>query len=149
VDPAGTITTFAGTGAPAFSGDGGPAASADLSNPNAAATDDAGNVYISDAANGRIRRVDPSGTITTVAGDGTSIGTPISLAVDAAGTLYVGDSSTSVVYAIAGGTKTALVGDGRASGRLQGVSAETFHFTNPLGVTVDGAGGFFIGDTFA
>ena len=73
----GIITTVAGTGEPGFSGDGGPATSALLNTPNAIAVDGAGNIYISsggagesDVLNRRIRRIDPSGIITTVAGTG-------------------------------------------------------------------------------
>ena len=71
------ITTVAGTGEPGFSGDGGPATSALLNTPNAIAIDSAGNIYISsggasesDVRNRRIRRIDSSGIITTVAGTG-------------------------------------------------------------------------------
>ena len=73
----GIITTVAGTGEPGFSGDGGPATSALLNTPNAIAIDSAGNIYVSsggasesDVHNRRIRRIDSSGIITTVAGTG-------------------------------------------------------------------------------
>ena len=73
----GIVTVVAGTGEPGFSGDGGPATSALLNTPNAIAVDSAGNIYISsggasesDVHNRRIRRIDPSGIITTVAGTG-------------------------------------------------------------------------------
>jgi len=70
VDPAGIITTFAGTGRAGFSGDGGPAGRAQLDLPRGVGTDAGGNVYIADSLNQRIRRVDAAGTITTVAGRG-------------------------------------------------------------------------------
>ena len=70
VDPSGIITTIAGTGEEGFSGDGGPAVEAHLNFPRGVAVDAAGNVYIADHGNHRIRKVDPSGTITTVAGMG-------------------------------------------------------------------------------
>ena len=66
----GVITTFAGTGDGGFSGDGGPATQAHLSFPSRVAVDANGNVYIADARNNRIRRVDPEGVITTFAGTG-------------------------------------------------------------------------------
>src|SRR5690242_10559551 len=74
VSPSGTITTFAGNGTSGFSGDGGPATSASLFAGSAVpglAVDSAGNVYISDSNNQRIRKVNPQGIITTVAGNGT------------------------------------------------------------------------------
>jgi DNA-binding beta-propeller fold protein YncE len=69
VTPDGTITTIAGDGIPQMNGDGGPATSASLNHPDGVAVDRAGNVFIADTFNNAIRRVDPEGTITTVAGD--------------------------------------------------------------------------------
>ena len=66
----GIISTVAGTGAPGFSGDGGPAKSAAVFNPIADAADNSGNVYIADSTNNRIRKVNASGTISTIAGTG-------------------------------------------------------------------------------
>ena len=70
VDPNGIITTIAGTGVTGFSGDGGPATAAQLNEPQDVAVDDAGNLYIADLFNYRIRKVDLQGIITTVAGTG-------------------------------------------------------------------------------
>ena len=71
VSPAGVITVVAGTGTCGFSGDGGPAAAAQLNNPSGLAFDSAGNLYVADSNNERIRRIDRSGNISTVAGTGT------------------------------------------------------------------------------
>src|ERR1035441_7622668 len=67
----GTIGTVAGKGTPGYSGDGGAATSAKLGNPTGVAVDSAGNIYIADYLNNRIRKVDTSGNISTVAGNGT------------------------------------------------------------------------------
>ena len=93
----GIITTVAGTGTRGFSGDNGPAASAQLTDPNSVAVDSAGNLYIADTGNVRIRKVS-NGVITTVAGTGVSgfngdnipaviaqLGSAAAVAVDSAG----------------------------------------------------------------
>ena len=83
IDAAGTITTVAGTGRYGFTGDGGPATEADLSYPRELTVDPAGNLYI--LTGGRVRKVDPAGTITTLADpDGLLLG----IAVDATGNVY-------------------------------------------------------------
>ena len=116
VSPSGTITTVAGTGAQRCSGpsdclplgDGGPAISAALSFPTSVAVDSAGNLFIADSANLRVRKVSPDGIITTVAGNGSApawpreatdgepaTGVPIipsHVAVDGAGNLYIAES---------------------------------------------------------
>jgi hypothetical protein len=66
------ITTVAGDGTRGFSGDGGPATNASLSDPSGVAVDTAGNLYIADTSNHRVRKVSVSGTITTIAGNGSS-----------------------------------------------------------------------------
>jgi uncharacterized protein (TIGR03437 family) len=101
----GIISTVAGTGAKSFGGDGGQAASAFLNNPTGVAIDTSGNLYIADAQNNRIRRVSPSGIITTIAGNGTaafsgdggpavaaSLDFPRGIALDASGNLLISDN---------------------------------------------------------
>ncbi len=72
VDPAGIITTMAGTGESGSSGDGGPATAAAIDSPAAITVDPTGNVYFSDDASNTVRRIDPKGTIATIAGTGTA-----------------------------------------------------------------------------
>lgn len=100
--PAGILSTVAGTGEAGFGGDGGPAVVARLSDPGSLAVDGAGNLYVADTLNGRIRRVDPLGIITTYVGGGTrsdyppsvtlardlGLGQASNLVVDAKGSLY-------------------------------------------------------------
>jgi sugar lactone lactonase YvrE len=100
----GIITTFAGTGQRGFSGDDGPAAAAALDTPMDVKADRSGNVYIADAGNHRVRRVDRQGIISTIAGDGvagrgvdgvsplvSSLNYPAGLAIDRNEDLYIAD----------------------------------------------------------
>jgi uncharacterized protein (TIGR03437 family) len=88
VNADGRLATIAGDGLPGFSGDGGPATSARLRNPTGLAYDAAGNLYIADQGNHRIRRVTPDGRISTVGGD---LNLPTDVEVDARGNLYIAD----------------------------------------------------------
>ena len=126
VDTGGTITTVAGNGDAGFSGDGGPATSARLSRPTGLALDGAGNLYITDSANQRIRKVDTSGTITTVAGTGergfsgddgpatsARLNVPRGVALDGAGNLYIADRDNQRIRKVdTGGTITTVAGTG-------------------------------------
>jgi uncharacterized protein (TIGR03437 family) len=108
--PAGTISTVAGSGVSGFSGDGGPAADAELNSPAAVAVDSAGNLYIADSGNNRIRMVTPDGNISTLAGTGTdgfngesgpalqiALSNPCGLAFDGQGNLLVADTGNNRV----------------------------------------------------
>jgi sugar lactone lactonase YvrE len=102
VNTSGIIATIAGNGSFGFSGDGGPAVSATLNTPGGVAVDPAGNVYIADDGNNRIRKIDTSGIITTIAGgfkDAGSAGvnSPLSLTLDAGGNLYFSDTGNNAV----------------------------------------------------
>ncbi len=113
IDTTGTINTFAGNGARGYSGDNGPAVNAALSLPTGLALDKQGNLYIADFGNATVRKVTPSGTITTVAGVGYStiaaapgdggpataavLEMPYSVQVDAAGDIYIGDIGNSTI----------------------------------------------------
>jgi hypothetical protein len=117
-----TISTVAGTGNPGYSGDGGTANTATLDNPLGVAVDAAGNLYIADCYNNRIRKVAANGVITTVAGTGSAgfggdggpaiegtLYLPNFLLADAAGNLYVGDPGNLRVRKVAvGGTITTV-----------------------------------------
>ncbi|MGA2195212.1 MAG: IPT/TIG domain-containing protein [Bryobacteraceae bacterium] len=117
----GILTRFAGNGTNGFSGDNGPAVNAQLYDPGALALDAAGNLYIVDTGNSRIRKVS-SGVITTVAGNGTNgfsgdngpatsagLDYPYALASDGAGNLYVSDG-TGVVREVSNGIITSVAG---------------------------------------
>jgi trimeric autotransporter adhesin len=156
----GTITTVAGNGNAGFSGDGGPAASASLNLPNGVAVDLAGNLYIADTANGRIRKVS-SGAISTVAGNGNSgfsgdVGPattatfllPYGVAVDSAGNLYIADTFSERIRKVSNGTITTVAGNGSEGFSGDGGPATSASLFLPQGVAVDSAGNLHIADTF-
>ncbi len=123
IDTNGRIHAVAGTGRAGFSGDGGPAVAARLSSPGALAVDGAGNLYIADKDNDRIRKVDAKDGITTVAGNGsaidgrdgvtateTAIPQPVGVAVDRAGQLLIAEANrvrivdrAGIIASVAGG----------------------------------------------
>src|SRR5215210_1531556 len=125
--PPGTLLTVAGNGQDRFSGDGGPAIRAALSAPQDQAVDAAGNLYIADGDNFRVRKVSPDGTITTVAGTGqeglsgdggpavkAKLTFPNGVAVDAAGNLFITDGSNGRVRKVdASGIITTVAGGGK------------------------------------
>jgi uncharacterized protein (TIGR03437 family) len=156
----GTITTFAGNGIAGFTGDGGPATSASFDYPFGVAGDSAGNLYIADHYNNRIRKVS-NGTITTVAGGGNgallgdggpatsaSLNSPDGMAVDSAGNLYIADTQNNRIRKVSGGTIATFAGNGnyRFSGD-GGIAASAF-LNFPSGVAVDSAGNLYIADTY-
>jgi len=149
-----TIATFAGDGIATYSGDGGPAASAALNHPKGIAIDTAGNVYIADPDNARIRKVDPSGIISTYAGNGVStfggdggpastasVSDVMSVALDAAGNLYVADATNRRIRKIApGGIITTIAGTGVQGYSGDGGPATVAMLGRPVAVVVDATG---------
>src|SRR6476646_9255175 len=165
----GVITTVAGSGSIGFAGDGGPATSAALSLPNGVTVDNAGNIYIVDALNRRVRKVDSTGKISTFAGNGlpllsgdgglaTSAGLALvatvphlGVAADNAGNVYVTDygdnrirkvDRAGIISTVAGrGTlgQSGFSGDGGPA-----VNAE---LKGPSGIALDRAGNLYIADT--
>jgi len=129
VSTAGTITTVAGNGTSGYSGDNGPAINAQLSNPAGLAIDGSGNLYIADSGNNCIREVTASGTITTVAGNGTAgfsgdgglatraeLRSPAGVAVDSSGDLFIADTLNNRVREVStAGIISTIAGNGNAS----------------------------------
>ena len=158
VSPAGTITTFAGNGVAAFSGDGGLATSASLSGPVGVAVDSVGNLYIVDKGNHRVREVS-GGTITTVAGGGSTVAdgvsattaflnSPEAVAVDLHFNVYIADPGTNRIREVSGGTINTVAGNGAAGIPSDGVAATSSPLNGPQGVAVDSAGNLYIADIF-
>jgi hypothetical protein len=126
LDRNGISTAIAGNGSQGFSGDGGPASAAKLFNPMGVALDKAGNLYIADGENHRVRKVDLNGIIATVAGGGSQdvntngsqkatdvrFGNLSGMAVDSIGNLYVGDNGTLVYKITPDGDLTVYAGGG-------------------------------------
>lgn len=161
VDMLGNPEIFAGTiGDCSFGGDNGPATAAQLKFPVAVALDSLGNLYIADQVNFRVRRVDPSGTITTVAGNGTcgfsgdgGQATSASLcftggvAADPLGNLYIADYFNSRVRKVdAFGTITTVAGTGELGMTGDGGLAVAARLTEPFSVATDSVGDLYIGD---
>ena len=158
------ITNFAGNGTPGFSGDGAQATSAQLNSPISMAMDTNGNLFIVDAANHRIRKVTPAGTISTIAGNGVTsdphicpeggpatscaLYYPEGVAVDAAGNVFVSDTYNNQIRKVTGGVITTVAGNGIPgfSGDDQlAVAAQLYY---PRDLAFDGAGNLFIADTY-
>ena len=161
IDTKGIITTIAGNGSAGYGGDGGPATSAALNLPYGVAVDLAGNVYIADLGNQRVRRIAPNGTITTVAGTGVkgSLGdgglaenaqlmSPRNVAVDAAGNLYISEFEGHRVRLVSPSGKISTVaGTGIAGFRGDGGLATTAQISYPAGLSVDRSGDIYLADS--
>ena len=171
VSPSGIISTVAGNGTQGFSGDGGPAIDAQLNGPTGVAVDRAGNLFIADNSNFRIREVSPGGTITTVAGNGTQgfsgdggsatnaqLYGPYGVAVDDANDLFFSDAydtsnydspdSPRVRKVLPNGTITTVAGNGNFGFSGDGGLATSAQLFYPAGVAVGGAGNLFIADSW-
>ena len=160
VSAAGIITTVAGNGQRGFSGDGGPAIDASLNSPFGVAVDTAGNLYIADSNNRRVRKVSPEGMISTVAGSGqrgfsgdggpaidASLVLPVDLALDGGGNLYIADFSNSRIRKVSpDGVITTVAGTGEFGFAGDGGAATNAVLAGPIGLTFDGAGNLYFAD---
>lgn len=160
VTSAGTITTIAGKyGSGNFNGDGMPANQAELS-VWAVDVDGIGNIYVADKQNARIRRIAPSGIISTIAGSGVQgfagdgglatsarLNQPDDVAVDAAGNLYLLDQGNQRVRKVSAGIITTVAGNGQAGFGGDGGPAKLATLNNPQAIAVDVSGNLYIADT--
>jgi uncharacterized protein (TIGR03437 family) len=157
INSAGIISTVAGNGTDGFSGDGGLATAAQLSAPYRVAADQAGNLYITDPNNQRIRKVAPNGIITTIVGTGQAgfsgdggpatqakLNGPPDVELDGAGNLLIADNyrirrvnlSTGIITTIAGNGQNVSKGDG-------GPAIAASFFAGPTDLAVDRAGNIY------
>jgi len=161
IDVNGGVTTVAGGNGSGFSGDGGPATEARLREPSGVAVDAQGNLYIGDTKNQRVRKVDPNGIITTVAGNGAKgysgdggpatlarLNRPMGVALDAQGNLYIADTGNARIRKVdTSGIITTIAGGGNPPDGLgDGGPATESHLDQPTGIAVDAAGNLYIVD---
>ncbi len=147
IAPDGTISTVAGDGFPGFSGDGGPASAARLNTPYGVTVDSAGDLYIADLGNNRVREIAADGTITTVSGTETFLA-PRNVALDAKGNLYVSEFGGHRVRCVStSGTITTIAGTGTAGFSGDGGPATAAELNYPAGLAFDSAGNLYIADS--
>jgi len=154
ITPAGMVSTIAGTGTAGFAD--GPGSVAKFNQPIDVAADHAGNIYVADNLNHRIRKIAADGTVSTVAGDGTAgfadgngttakFKNPSGIDIDKQGNLVVADRINHRIRIIAAdGAITTVAGDG-TSGYKDGAGA-TARFADPYGITVDHQGNIIVAD---
>jgi hypothetical protein len=160
ITPNGMITTIAGTGVGGFSGDGGPALNAKIAWPYDIAIDRAGNLYIADMMNKRIRKISTSGIITTIAGTGVAgyngdnipavtaqLNNAFSVAVDTIGNVYIGDVSNNRIRKVdPAGIITTFAGTGVQGYSANGLATSS-NLYGPGGMVFDKAGNMYFSDT--
>jgi sugar lactone lactonase YvrE len=159
----GIITTYAGNGTSGYSGDNDLATAASLSYPEGVATDTAGNLYIADEGNQRIREViAATGTISTVAGNGqygytgnggpatnAALATPTGVALDRTGNLYIADSYNYVIRQVnTNGVISTVAGNNQRGYSGDGGPATSAELNSPQNVALDPAGNLYIADTY-
>ena len=163
VNAAGTITTFAGNGTAGYNGDGIQATAASLNSPWGLVVSPAGALYIADLDNNRIRKVDASGKISTVAGTGSAgfsgdgqsatqalLDNPAGLTMDVGGNLYIADAGNNRVRKVNAvtGNITTIAGTGGQSVAGDGGPADQAQIYGPYAVALDGMGNLYIADVF-
>ena len=162
VDSSGRIATLAGSGYGSLHGDSGPASASRVNAPYDVCTDRAGNVYIADLGNARIRRISTDGSIATVAGGGLLNPDPITarqatevqliqprnIAIDERGVLYISDFGAHRIYQVTSdGKLSVFAGTGEPGTTDDAAIATAAKLSSPAGLAVDAAGNVFVADS--
>jgi sugar lactone lactonase YvrE len=158
VSPSGAVSTFAGTAGTTGSADG-TGAAASFKNPNGIAVDGAGNIVVADSFNQTVRRISPTGVVTTLAGSAGAVGSADGngaaarfnflhgVAVDDAGNVYVSDRGNHLIRKISpSGDVSTIAGAPGTAGSTDGVGAAA-RFDNPTGIAVDAGGNVYVSDS--
>ena len=162
IDAALNIHLLAGNGTWGYSGDGGPASAAELYMPDGVAVDKKGNIYICDNGNDRIRMINTTGTINTIAGNGVAgfggdggaataakLNSPTGITLDASGNLYIADGSNNRIRLVTtNGLISTIVGNGTAGFAGDGGAAVSAELNNPISVLSDLSGDLYIADQY-
>ncbi len=155
ISPDGIVNTLAGTGVLGTAD--GMGTTAQFNNPSGIALDSSGNLFIADKDNHLIRKISPSGKVSTVAGTGilgsangmgtmAQFNTPQGVALDTSGNLFVADSFNNMIRQISSAGQVSILAGVGSQGFIDG-SGNTATFNHPLGLAVDSSNNLYISDT--
>jgi sugar lactone lactonase YvrE len=166
ITPGGVVNLFAGNGsAGPYDGESSSAAAVTLGAPSGMAFDTAGNLYVADTAQNRVRKITPAGAISTFAGNGTpgfsgdtglaanaSLNAPTGLAVDASNNVFIADTGNQRIRMVLGATSviSTVAGNGTAGYTTDfptPIPAATAALNNPVGLAVDSGGSVYVADS--
>jgi uncharacterized protein (TIGR03437 family) len=163
IDNKGVLTVLAGNGLQRYAGDGGPARAASLAGPTAVAIDSADNLFIADTGNSVVRRVDTTGTITTVAGSGgygfsgdggpatkATLTNPTGVALDSNGNLYIADQNNNVIRMVNSATVISTYAGNGAPGNGSGDGGPAIKaaIPYPVALAIDPSGNLYVAQRF-
>ena len=158
VTPSGTLSIFAGSRGHSGTPTPGTATSSDLNHPDGVAVDGSGNVYIADTTNNVVEKVTPGGSLSIIAGTGTSgaptpgtatssnLAGPIGVAADSSGNVYIADTGNNVVEKVTPSGSLSIIAGTGTSGAPTAGPATSSDLTSPTGVAVDASGDVFVAD---